>query len=78
MEVEHELHAGGNDPNPAPPQDATDAGPSLNNPGDSSMLMGYSTMEESTPKEEDLDENANKTGNVSEPLSLYSVCLRIN
>jgi hypothetical protein len=72
MEVEHELHAGGNETNPAPPQDATDAGPNLNNPGDSSMLMGYSTMEESTPKEEDLDKNANKTDNVSEPLSLYS------
>ena len=72
MEVEHELHAGGNETNPAPPQDATDAGPNLNNPGDSSILVGYSTMEESTPKEDDLDENANKTGNVSAHLSLYS------
>jgi hypothetical protein len=75
MDMELELHARGSDSNPAPPQEATDAGPSvipmLNNSGDSSMLMGYTTMEDSTPKE-DLDENENKTGNVSEPLTFSS------
>jgi hypothetical protein len=43
-------------------QDASEAGQisGQNNPGDSSMLVGYSTMEENTPKEDELDENANK------------------
>jgi hypothetical protein len=63
MEIEHEaeqdLHTMEiNDS----PQDASEAGQisGQNNPGDSSMLVGYSTMEENTPKEDELDENANK------------------
>jgi hypothetical protein len=58
------------------PQGSSEAG--QNNPGDnpgdssSTMLVGYSTMEENVQKEAELDENSNVTGNVQTHKYVYS------
>ena len=72
-EMEMEIQKEGGDPNTEPTQEVavTDSSiiPKLNKSSDSSELMGYTTMKNTTPKDE-MDKNHNNTGNVtdSEPL----------
>jgi hypothetical protein len=70
-----EIPKDGGDPNPEPTQEVAGSDtepstiPKLNKTSDSSELMGYTTMENSTPKDEK-DENHNNTGKVSDSDSL--------